>query len=288
MADGAGISGELPNAKGIVIICPGGGYEWLSPREARPVAAAFGRNGWESAVLYYAVGHDLGTGPLEQLGEAVRLIREALPGMPVVVCGFSAGGHLAASLGVHWNTMGLERPDALILCYPVITAGEYAHCASMRNLIRGQMQDIPSQNLARGQMQDSLSRNLIFFSLERHVTSDMPPAFIWHTAADPEVPVQNSLLLAEAMAKAEVPFELLIYPKGVHGLSLATPEVEEPEKGRYADAQVAGWFRLCLEWLDLLSLRGFPDQSAFPDGRSYLSGRNQSGVNQEKQRSKQR
>lgn len=230
-ADGAGTAGAFADTKGIVIICPGGGYEWIAPREAGPVADAFGRNGWQSAVLSYMVGHKLGTGPLEQLGEAVRLMRAAYPHMPVVVCGFSAGGHLAASLGVHWKTLGLARPDALVLCYPVITAGEYAHRASIRNLTGNDVQDG-------------------FFSLERHVTSEMPPVFLWHTAPDPEVPVQNSLLFAEAMAREAVPFELLVYPKGVHGLSLATPEVEEIEKGRYADAQVAGWFRLCLEWLD--------------------------------------
>jgi len=219
-----------PKPKGVVIICPGGGYEWLSPREAEPVAAAFSGSGWIGAVLHYGVGHGLGTVPLKQLGAAAGWVRENYPGLPVVVCGFSAGGHLAASLGVHWKTMGLTRPDALILCYPVITAGTYAHQVSIQNLMGEQ--------------------DPYFFSLERYVTRDMPPAFVWHTAADPEVPVQNSLLLADAMAEAGVPFELLIFPEGMHGLSLATPVVNEPEKNRIADPHVAGWFRLCLEWLE--------------------------------------
>lgn len=224
------IKDEPAAPKGVVIVCPGGGYEWLSPREAEPVAAAFADDGWISAILHYSVGHELGTVPLEQLGAAVRQMRTDYPDLPVAVCGFSAGGHLAASLGVHWQTMGLARPDALVLCYPVITAGTYTHPASMRNLTG---------------IQDPH-----FFSLEHYVTRDMPPAFVWHTAADPEVPVQNSLLLADAMAEAGVPFELLIFPEGVHGLSLATPAVDEPEKNRFADAHVAGWFRLCLEWLE--------------------------------------
>lgn len=223
---------QLPDdPKGVAIVCPGGGYEWLSPREADPVAAAFGRYGWAGAVLSYQVGRNLGTTPLRQLGAAVSLMRKNYPGIPVIVCGFSAGGHLAASLGVHWRTLGLERPDALALAYPVITAGNYAHQTSICNLEGG-------------------DRDRSFFSLETHVDSHMPPAFIWHTAEDPEVPVQNSLLLAAAMAKAGVPFELVVYPRGEHGLSLATPEVEDLEKKRYADRHVAGWFGQCMDWLN--------------------------------------
>lgn len=223
---------------GTVIICPGGGYEWLSPREAGPVAAAFREHDWNAAVLYYTVrrwetGEGLGTLPLRQLGEAVKLVKEQEPGQTVVVCGFSAGGHLAASLGVHWKNLGLVRPDALILCYPVISAGGRGHQPSMRNLAG--------------------EKDTSFFSLECHVTSDMPPVFLWHTGADPEVPVENSLLMADAMARAGVKFELIVFPRGTHGLSLATPQVEEPEKGRFADSHVARWFGLCLEWLDTLT-----------------------------------
>ena len=245
--------------KGTVIICPGGGYGWLSPREAEPVADAFWENGWAAAVLYYSVGQELGTLPLKQLGEAVAVVREREKtgqeeiereatgqdkierektgqedSRPVIICGFSAGGHLAASLGVYWKTMGLPCPDGLILCYPVISAGAYGHQASIRRLAGDGDSD--------------------FYSLEHHVNAHMPPVFLWHTRTDPEVPVQNSLLLAEAMAKAGVEFELLVYPRGAHGLSLATPQVEEPEKGRFADPHIAGWFRNCLDWLDTLNL----------------------------------
>lgn len=219
--------------RGTVIICPGGGYEWLSPREAKPVAAAFEAGGWNPAILYYTVGQNLGTLPLMQLGEAVDLVRERGGDGPVVVCGFSAGGHLAASLGVHWRKIGFPKPDGLILCYPVITAGKYRHEGSIRNLA--------------GEGDPS------FFGLEHHVTADMPPAFLWHTVTDPTVPVQNSLLMAEAMVSAGLACELIIYPRGVHGLSLATPEVEEPQKGRLADEHIAGWFPQCLDWLNTLS-----------------------------------
>ncbi|MDD3251576.1 MAG: alpha/beta hydrolase [Lachnospiraceae bacterium] len=217
--------------RGTVVICPGGGYEWLSDREAEPVAAAFEKAGWKAEVLRYSVGRDLGTKPLLELGRAVALAKANAPGEPVVVCGFSAGGHLAGSLGVHYQDLGLARPDAMILCYPVITAGAYAHRASINNLCKTDQE---------------------YYSLEQHVTNDTPPTFLWATMSDDEVPVQNSLLMAEALGEAGVPYELHIFPKGVHGLSLCTPEVDEPERGRLADVHVARWFALCVEWLETI------------------------------------
>lgn len=208
------------------------------PREADPVAATFARGGWVPAVLLYSIQPDpaadpLSTRPLHQLGQAVRLLRAGRPG-PVAVCGLSAGGHLAASLGVHWQALDLPRPDALILGYPVITSGPYTHAATLENLA-GTDTDLRD-----------------FFSLERHAGAQVPPTFLWHTVTDPNVPVQNSLLLAEALSAAGVRYEMYLYPRGVHGLSLATPEVDELEKNRLADPHIAGWFGLCLAWLAAL------------------------------------
>ncbi len=111
----------------------------------------------------------------------------------------------------------------------MITAGPYTHRESLENLAGPGPWD--------------------WYSLERHVTRAMPPVFLWHTVTDPEVPVENSLLLAEALSRAGVRYEMHLYPRGVHGLSLATPEVEKPEKQRLADAHIAGWFGQCLDWL---------------------------------------
>ena len=223
--------------KGMILICPGGGYQWLSPREAQPVARAFAAAGWAAAVVYYTVREKpgqppLGTLPVRQLGEALQTMQQRFPALSALVCGFSAGGHLAASLGVHWRELGLPRPDGMILGYPVITAGKYAHRGSIQNLAGS---DDPG-----------------WYSLETQITADTPPAFFWHTVTDPEVPVQNSLLLAGALSAAGVRYEMHHYPRGVHGLSLATPEVDEPEKHRVADPHIAGWFGQCLEWLDIL------------------------------------
>lgn len=226
--------------KGLILICPGGGYGWLSPREAEPVAAAFQAGGWGAAVLYYATRSQpdqppLGDLPLRQAAEAVSRLKERYPDQKLILCGFSAGGHLAGCCAAHWQDRHIPRPDGLILGYPVITAGEYTHRETMENLLGPR----DSQGSA-------------YYSVEKNVTAQMPPVFCWHTVTDPDVPVQNSLLLAEALSRAKVPYELHLYPTGVHGLSLATPEVEEPEKQRWADAHIAGWLPLCLEWLDAL------------------------------------
>lgn len=236
------LAGAPEGTKGLVLICPGGGYSWLSPREAEPVAAAFQAGGWGAAVLYYATRPDpekplLGDLPLRQAAEAVRWLKEQFPSQKLALCGFSAGGHLAGCCAAHWQDLDIPRPDALILGYPVVTAGTYTHAETAGNLIGSQ----------------GAGSQKAFFSIEQNVTGQMPPVFCWHTVTDPDVPVQNSLLLAQALSAAKVPYELHLYPTGVHGLSLATPEVEQPEKQRWANAHIAGWFPLCLEWLDTLS-----------------------------------
>lgn len=227
-----------------VLICPGGGYSFLAPREAEPVAAAFNRGGYHAAILSYQLAAEVhGTGPLKELGWAVRTLRteEAWRerAEKVWVAGFSAGGHLAASLGALWNREGIfppeeqemSRPDGLILGYPVITMGEYGHPRSARRLT-GDQKEL-----------------LELFSLEKQDLSRMPPVFLWGTLEDEKVPVMNSLLLAEKMAKDGASCEYHLFHRGRHGMSLATPEVDSEEEDLHPDAHVAHWMELCLEWL---------------------------------------
>lgn len=125
-----------------VVICPGGGYGMTSDREAEPVALKFLEKGFQCFILRYSVEPVRFPAALLQLATAVAMVRSRadewhVNADKIAVCGFSAGGHLAASLGVFWNrefvngplglTPGDAKPNGMILGYPVITSGEFAH-----------------------------------------------------------------------------------------------------------------------------------------------------------------
>lgn len=238
-----------------VIICPGGGYCFLSFREAEPVALALMARGYNAFVLRYDVAPARYPLALTQLAAAVALVRSqaalfnADPAA-VAVCGFSAGAHLAASLGVLFGDedvtkvigkKGSEiRPDGMVLAYPVITSGEFAHRGSIESL------------LGRDASPDLVRK----MSLEEGVSEDTPPAFIWHTFPDGCVPVENSLLFAQALRAHGVPFALHIFPEGDHGLSLCTREVC-PGTSRLPDC--SDWLGLCDKWLRFTLGRGRSD-----------------------------
>lgn len=232
----------LYNTRPAVLLLPGGGYDYCSAREGDPVAMQFLAAGYQAFVLEYSTGEAAADWrPMIDAARAVAYLHKNAgklrirPGQ-VAVCGFSAGGHLAGCTGMLWDAgpirqaLGedtpLGRPDALILCYPVITSGQYAH--------RGSIDRIAGNDPALREQ----------FSLEHRVRPDMPPVFLWHTVTDDTVPVQNSLMLAQALEQKQVPFELHIFADGPHGMSLCTNEVHEPH------AHNARWFTLCREWLD--------------------------------------
>lgn len=223
--------------RGAVLVCPGGGYVRRAPHEAAPVAMRFRAAGIHGFVVHYRVAPNRHPAPFLDAIRALRLIRHHATGWKVdpdrvAILGFSAGGHLAATAGVHSDLLppGIgdapdhekSRPDALVLCYPVISAGKFAHQGSFRSLLG----DDESQEL----------RHLL--SLERHVTAETPPTFLWHTVDDDGVPVDNSLLFAAALREQGVSFEMHLYPHGRHGLGLA-PEIPH----------VATWAELCCQWL---------------------------------------
>jgi acetyl esterase/lipase len=226
---------------GAVVVCPGGGYAGRAPHEADPVAQWLNAAGIAGFVCHYRVAPYRHPVPLMDASRAVRWVRHYAEGFGVKpdrigILGFSAGGHLASTVGTHFDagdpaaTDPIDRkscrPDAAILCYPVITfEPPFRHEGSMQNLLG----PAPPDDLR------------LSLSNELQVTADTPPTFLWHTADDAGVHVENSLRFASALSAGGVPYELHVYPHGAHGLGLA------PD-----DPHIGSWTRLCAEWLHSL------------------------------------
>ncbi len=235
-----------------VVICPGGGYEATSDREAEPVALKFAAAGFNTAVLRYSVGNARFPAALFELASAVAMLRSradewSIDSERIFICGFSAGGHLCANLGTLWNRDfvknalgfhgGEHRPSGMMLCYPVITSGEKAHR--------------PSINALLGDM--SGDKGLLeLISAEKQVSADTPPSFIWHTFTDTAVPVDNSLLMAAALSDKGVPFELHIFPNGPHGLALANKITAGTGYPQYIVPECQQWADMAIRWAENL------------------------------------
>ena len=245
-----------------VIICPGGGYGHLSAREDEPIARQYLAMGCHVFVLHYSLAPARFPTALLELALLVSTVREhaqewGIDPAGIVVSGFSAGGHLACSLGVHWNKswlsepLGLKaeqiRPDGMILCYPVVTAGEWGHKGSTERLLWGHMLEETEKNPLEGSEEEYEKRRRDI-SLELQVGPHTPPVFLWHTVTDQTVPVQNSLLLADALVKNGVSLEFHLYPVGCHGLALATEETADGQE-RYIEPQCQSWITLAGKWL---------------------------------------
>lgn len=220
-----------------IVICPGGGYNHVSSREAEPVAKPYFEAGYQTFILTYSVGENLkGLAPFYQLAATMAYIRERasewnIDGDQIAVCGFSAGGHLAAALGVYpIGYLGDFRPNAMILCYPVITADEFSH--------QGSLKRISGAEIGSAQYKQ--------FGLDQYVDEHTPPTFLWHTAGDSCVPVENSLKFCMALSTAKVPFEYHVFPEGEHGMSVCTEEVGTP------CAYNARWVEWSIKWLNKL------------------------------------
>lgn len=225
-----------------VLIIPGGCYMGLSDRESEPVALKFIDNGYVSFILQYSL-HTKYPTPLYEAEMAISYIRDnaetyQVDAHHVCAAGFSAGGHLTGLLAtakqneaVLGKTIDEVKPNFVILSYPVISLGKFTHEQSCSVITGGD---------------DSLRTML---SVENRVDPDSVPAFIWHTLQDDAVPVENSLMLANAYRKYSVPFCLHIFEEGSHGLSLANDEVCDftPEQNYLYD--LGKWVALSCDWL---------------------------------------
>ena len=232
----------------VVVICPGGGYAMTSDREAEPIAMQYLVRGYHAVILRYSVEPARYPLALLQLAKSVAFLRKNAAEFhidmnKIVLQGFSAGGHLAASLGVFWDkdwlaketglTAEQMRPNGLLLSYPVITSGTYAHHGSIENLM--------------GTKKSKELEELL--SLEHQVGKQVPPVFIWHTLTDQSVPIQNTLMFTEALVKNQVSVEAHIFPEGLHGLSLANEETQITETGFGIQKRCQDWITLAGKWV---------------------------------------
>lgn len=223
-----------------VLICPGGGYAGLaSGHEGGAIASAFNEIGITAFVLKYRLPSDdimvdKTIGPLQDAQMGMLLIRKRaaewhINPAKIGVIGFSAGGHLASTLGTHFEKAVIAnrdnislRPDFMLLIYPVITFGEFTHTGSRENLIG----KTPSADQVK------------LYSNELQVTGNTPPTFLLHAQDDGAAPVENSLKFYEALVKAKIKAEIHIFQDGGHGFGLNNPKSSEK------------WFNWATAWLD--------------------------------------
>lgn len=231
---------ETANTGKAIIICPGGGYGILAiDHEGHDVARRFAAVGISAFVLKYRLPNDKimvqkNIGPLQDAQRAIQLVREhadewKIDPNRIGVAGFSAGGHLASTLGTHYQKAFIDnpgninlRPDFMLLMYPVISMKEgLTHQGSKQNLLGKD----PSDDL------------VLLFSNEEQVTETTPPSFLVHAEDDTAVPIGNSREFRAALEKYNIPTDLLSYPKGGHGFGLnnSTSEVQ--------------WFDHFIAWL---------------------------------------
>ena len=245
--DYEGAEGIAQRSYPAVIICPGGAYRIVSARESEPIAIEYYAAGYNTYILTYTVGEGAKDfAPLKQLAATIAQVRANAAAWvtnqdQIAVCGFSAGGHLACSLGTLFNEekflklFGREehiRPDAMILGYPAILCDELAHSGSTE-FISGS---------------EPGTEAYTWFGLEQHVDAQTPPTFMWHTSSDGSVPVENSLRLALALSAAKVPFECHVFPHGEHGMSTCRKEVNTTGESYYN----ARWMDWSIQWLNQL------------------------------------
>ncbi len=229
-----------PQKRPAVIVCPGGGYRNTVSHEGEPIALKFIQEGICAFVLNYSVEPATFPQALCELAEAIKIVREnaeewKIDPDKIMTCGFSAGGHLAASIGVFYNKpVVLDvlkcsaeeiKPNGMILCYPVIKSSGKTHKPSFERLL--------------GDKYDELLESV---SLEKLVNETTPPAFLWHTYEDQAVPVENSMEMFAALRNHNVNAELHIYPHGGHGAALGT------EVAGALNSEIVGWMDLAIRW----------------------------------------
>ncbi len=240
-----------------VLISPGGGYRLVSVREGEAIAFRFLTYGYNAAILSYSTNEDAQfPQPLCEEALAMAYLKENAQRLcidpdRIVTCGFSAGAHLALSLGVFWDKdwlsemvgkeKNLLRPAAQIICYPLVSTEPDLMHPDCTMVMMGK-EDTPER------------RKLV--SMEKQVSPNTPPTFLWTTVSDAIVSCEHSLVLASALQKQGVPTEFHMYGWGKHGLSVANRITQArnsqnaPLKNNSNNPHIATWLPLCQEWLE--------------------------------------
>lgn len=237
-----------------ILVIPGGGYGGVcADREGEPIAMAFLPHGYSAFVLHYSVARKRPfPAQLIEASRAMKHIRDhaeeyGIDPARVFAVGFSAGGHLAASLGTLWKLpevlsavdmpFGYNKPTGVMLIYPVISARiPTVHWGTFRNLL---CTNEPSEEA------------LAACSIERQVDRDSAPAYILHTVTDEAVHVGNALALAQAYTEAGLQYEMHIYPDAPHGIALANAITAE-ENPKWNQPAIAEWVRTAAAWAERL------------------------------------
>lgn len=292
-----GESGELheQGKRPAVLICPGGAYMSCSDREAEPVTWKFASMGYHAFVLRYSTYDERGKytvpfggtvepkkkvqhpQPMRDIGKAMVYIggheeEWMLDRKRIAVCGFSAGAHNAAMYSVYWNTpvmteyLGVEaeqiQPAATILGY---TLSDYVYTKEKKKAGELEAEDLfaLSNTIFLG-TPDPSDELLDEVSPARHVNEHTPPMFLWATAGDKLVPVQHSIRMAHALAEHQIPFEMHVFERGDHGLSVATQAAAAAKSQINRD--VAKWTELAEAWLEKRFALELPEMTAFEMG----------------------
>lgn len=231
-----------------ILVMPGGGYSNIcSEREGEPIAMAFMPYGYNSFVLHYSVGKEPFPLQLIQASKAIKHIKDNsekynIDPEKVFVVGFSAGGHLAASIGTMWDKKeiyekidmpyGYNKPAGMMLIYPVISA-EY-HKRSFQNLLM-------EENFSLEEIKEC--------SIENHIGENACPAYIMHISNDEKVDVKNSLVLAEKLSLNNIKFEMHIYPDAPHGVALGN-KITMCGIKKFDNVSIAEWVKNAVRWAE--------------------------------------